>query len=130
MMRLLAHLVRAPLPAAKNSRRGMRLAPERGLRGRESGDRDAERRARDVVEMNGLAERDRGGIATVLAADANLEVRSDRAATLGGDLDEFSDANGIERHERVGGQQPLRGVDAEEGGDVVARDAQRRLGEV
>src|SRR5205807_2778972 len=47
---------------------------ERGLRGGEPRDRHPERRARDIVEPDLVAEGDRGGISRVLAADAELEV--------------------------------------------------------
>ena len=52
---------------------------ERGVRGGQPGDRDAERRARHVVETDLVAERDRIGIAAVLAADAELEIGTRRA---------------------------------------------------
>ena len=77
-----------------------RLA-ERRLRRREAGDRHAEGRAGDVVEPSLLAEGDRGRIAAVLAADAELDVRARRAAALGGDADQFADAVLVERDERV-----------------------------
>ncbi len=41
----------------------------------EPSDRDTERRARHVVEADALEELDRGGIATVLATDAALQLR-------------------------------------------------------
>jgi hypothetical protein len=44
------------------------------LRGGEAGDRDAEWGARDVIETRLFAEGDRGVVAAVLAADAELEV--------------------------------------------------------
>ncbi len=58
-----------------SSRLARRVAPQRRLRGGEAGDRHAEGRAGDVVEADGLAERDRGRIAAVLAADAELDAR-------------------------------------------------------
>ena len=80
----------------KRSCRRMRLSPERRLRRGEAGDRDAERRARHVVEMRRLAEGDRGRIAAVLAADAELDVGPRRPAALDGDLDQFADADGVD----------------------------------
>ena len=59
---------------AAASRRARRLPAQRRLRGGEAGDRDAEGGARDVVEPRLFAEGDRGRIAAVLAADAELEV--------------------------------------------------------
>src|SRR5438034_1441148 len=71
------------------------------LRRSQTGDRDAVGGAADVVETHSLAERDRGRVAAVLAADAELDVRLHRPATLGGDADQVADAFLIEGHERV-----------------------------
>src|SRR5436309_2761147 len=68
-----------------------RLA-ERGLRRGETGDRHAVGRAGDVVEADLVAEGDGGGIAAVLAADADLELRARLAAARDADLDELADA--------------------------------------
>src|SRR5690606_22609750 len=46
---------------------------QRCLRRRESRDRDAERRAGDVVEARLVEELDRAGVPAVLAADAHLQ---------------------------------------------------------
>ena len=46
--------------------------------------------------MGVLAEGDRGRIAAVLAADAELDVRPGRPAALAGDGDQFADALGVE----------------------------------
>ena len=54
-------------------------ARQRGLGRRQAGDRHPERRAAHVVQPDLVAERDRLGIAAVLAADAKLDVRSRRA---------------------------------------------------
>src|SRR4051812_47950783 len=48
---------------------------DRRLRRRHPGDRDAERRAGHVVEPVAVEELDRVGVAPVLAADAELELR-------------------------------------------------------
>src|SRR6185436_16592734 len=58
------------------------LLPQRRLGRRQPRDRDSERRARHVVELDLMAERDRGWVAAVLAADANLEVLADAAAAF------------------------------------------------
>ena len=55
------------------------LAQRRLCRG-EARDRHAVRRARHVVEADLMTERHRGGIAAVLTADADLDVRSRLAA--------------------------------------------------
>ena len=48
-----------------------------------------------------MAERDGGGIAAVLAADADLEIGTRLAAARDADLDEFTDAVAIDRDERI-----------------------------
>ena len=55
---------------------------EGGLGGGEAGDGDAVGAARDVVQPDRLAERDRGRVAAVLAADAHLEPRPGLARPL------------------------------------------------
>src|SRR5689334_22706178 len=50
-----------------------RILTQRRLRRRKPRDRHAERRARYVVQIHLVAERDRRRIAAVLAADADLE---------------------------------------------------------
>jgi hypothetical protein len=78
--------------AGAPSRSGGRLASQRRLGRRQPRDRDAERRARDIVEPDALAECDAGGIAAMLAADAELDVRPRRPAALGGERHQLADA--------------------------------------
>ena len=66
----------------------------------------------------------------MFAAYAQLDFGTGRSPALGGDFHQFADAFLIERHERIGGQYAARGIPAKERGGVVARDAERRLGEV
>jgi hypothetical protein len=106
------------------------LPTQRSLRRREAGDRDAEGGARDIVEPRLFAEGDRGGIAAVLAADAELEVGTGLAAALSGDRDELANAFGVQGHEWIGLEQPFDSVDAEKGRGVVARQSERGLGEI
>src|ERR1700722_10596947 len=119
----------------KNDRRpalsgARRLPAQRRLRGGEAGDWNAKGGARDVVESRLFTEGDRGRIAAVFAADAELEVGPGRATALGGDGDEFADAFSVQGHERISLEQPLDGVKAKERRRVVARYAERGLGEV
>src|SRR4051794_24850745 len=72
------------------------LPEERHLRGREARDGDAEGRAGDVVEAHLAEEADRRGIAAVLAADPELDLRALRAAAERGHLDERADAHRVE----------------------------------
>ena len=74
---------------------------ERRLRRRQPGDRHSKRRARDIVEPELVAERDRGRIAAVLAADPELEVRPRLASAIDADAHELADAIAIDRHERI-----------------------------
>src|SRR5437660_1613137 len=92
------------------SRRGL---AEGCLRGGEAGDRHAVRRAGDVVEPDLVAERHRGGIAAVFAADADLEVCPRLAPALDADLDQFADAVAIDRDERIDLQNAARNIGAE-----------------
>ena len=66
----------------------------------------------------------------MLAADAELDVGPGPAPALDADPHELADAVLVDGDEGVGGQNPLLGVGAEEGRGVVARDAERRLGQV
>src|SRR5579883_1232091 len=94
--------------------RARQLLAERRLRGREARDRNAERRARDVVESDEVAELDRGRIAAVLAADAELEVLAHLAAALARDRDQFADAFAVDRDERIDRQDAFRRISPEE----------------
>src|ERR1700722_17488234 len=119
-----------PLEGRVRLCRARQLLAERCLGGGETRDRYAERRARDVVEPDLVAERDRGRIAAVLAADAELEVLAHLAAALARDRDQFADALAIDRDERIDGENALRGVGAEKARGVVAADAEGGLGEI
>ncbi len=78
-----------------------------------------------------MEERDRGRVAAVLAADAELEVGLDRASALGPERHELADALLIDRLERVLLEHAVLEVDREEPVlGVVAREADGRLREV
>src|SRR5581483_6201351 len=94
-------VTRRNTPAPFRDPRRLGSRSERGLRRREAGDCDAERRAGDVVEAEAVADADRRGVAAVLAADADLEAAPRAAALLHGDLHQAADADRIERLERV-----------------------------
>src|SRR5215208_2300036 len=85
-------------------RDGAVLHLQRGLRGGEARDGDAEGRAGDVVEAGQVAEGDGARLAAVLAADADLEPRLDRAPALRPHPDELADALAVQDLERVVGQ--------------------------
>ena len=67
----------------------------------QAGDRDAERRAGDVVQAHLVEEVDRLRVAAVLAADAELEVGAGGPAGLDGDADQRADAVPVDRLERA-----------------------------
>src|SRR5262249_39652830 len=71
------------------------------VRGGETGERHAVRRARHVVETHFVAEADRRRVATVLTADPELHVGPRRASPLDGQADELADTTRVERLERV-----------------------------
>src|SRR3990170_5666046 len=80
---------------------------ERGLGGRQPGDRYAEGRARDVVQPDLVAEPHRLGVAAVLAADAHFQIGARLAPEADRHLHELADAALIDRGERVLGQNLL-----------------------
>src|SRR4029077_10540776 len=85
---------------------------------------------RDVIQPNLVAERDGGGIAAMLAANADLEIGPRLAAARNRDLDEFPDAVAIDRNKRIDLQNSLGDVGAKESGGVVAADAIGRLRQI
>src|SRR5262249_49603232 len=106
---------------------------QRRLGGGEAGDGDALRRTADVVEADARAELHARRLAAMLAADADLQVRTLRPALRGAHLHQFADAFLIDRLERIAGDDVrlLRiGVRADERPVVVAADAQRGLRQV
>ena len=103
----------------------------RGLGGGQPRDRDAERRAGDVVQPDLVAEGDARRVAAVLAADADLQARSRGAARLGGDPHQLSDALAVEDLERVLRQDLAVDVLQQELAlRVVAAEAVGHLGQV
>src|SRR4029078_10767460 len=93
-------------------------------------DRYAERRTRYIVELGFVAEGNRSRVATMLTADADLELRTRLAAALDPDLHEFTDTLRVERYERIDRQNSPRGVNSEKARRVVARNAEGRLREI
>src|SRR6202012_774682 len=93
-------------------------------------DRHAIGRARDVVETDVVAEGDGGGIAAMLAANADLEVRPRLAAALHADLDELADSFAINRDEGIDLEDALGDVGTEEARGIVAADAVGRLRQI
>src|SRR5207248_8068326 len=114
----------ARLPQSSvSSGRSPWLAGQFGLGGGETSDRYAVGRARHVVEPDFAAELDRGGVAAMLAADAELDVGARLAAAFGGDPDHLADPGGVDRHKRVMLENPQLLVRVAEACRVVARNA-------
>src|ERR1700693_1430783 len=104
---------------------------ERGLGGCEASERDAVWRARDVVEAELVAEGDRRGLAAVLATDAHLQVLLHAPAALDGDPHQLPYPTLVEDLERVPLEDAVLEVARQELAlRVVAREAERRLGQV
>src|SRR5436190_15784721 len=97
---------------------------ERGLGGGEACDGNAERRARDVIERNLVAERDRSGVAAVLAADPDLELRLRLPTALDADPHQFAHALAVDGDERIARENPARHVGAEKARGVAAANAE------
>src|SRR5262249_61205566 len=76
------------------------------LGGGESCAGDEERRARDVVHPHLVAELDRRGLTTVLAADPHLEVGPPATPTVDAELDQLPHALLAEHPERIGRHEP------------------------
>src|SRR5436305_705516 len=95
---------------ARVLRRADGLLAQRRLCRRKPGDRHAKRRAGDIIESDPVAESDRGGVAAVLAADAELDVRPCAAAALDTDLDLFADILLVNRDERIGRKDAPRRI--------------------
>ena len=97
---------------------------------REAGDGHAVGRAGDVVKPDLLAEGDRSRVAAMLAANAELDVRTGRPAALRCDAHQLAHAFGIQRDEGILRDELLRHVVVHEIGRVVPADAIGRLGQV
>src|SRR6516165_6462119 len=120
-----------PLRAAlASSRLARRRLAKRGLRGSETGDGHAERRARDIVEGDPVAKCDRGRVAAVLAANPHFELWPRLAAAFDPDAHQFAHAFAVDGHERIARQDAARYVGAEKARGVVAADAVGGLREI
>ncbi len=91
-----------PTPTPPHKGEGFNVTPsnfhlaQRRLRGGQARDRHAERRTRHVIEPDFVAKGDRGRIAAVLAANAELEIFTDFAAALRGDAHKLADAVAVD----------------------------------
>ena len=97
---------------------------------RKSRDGYAERRAAHVGQAGLIAEIDGGRIASLLSADADLEVGTRGTALFDGHLDEQPDAVPVDGLERIGGKKLLVEVFVHESPYIVAAEAECHLREV
>src|SRR4051812_37794439 len=95
------------------------LFSKRSLRGGQTRDRHAERRAANVVEPDLVAEGYRAGLAAVLAADADLKPRLGCAPERRPGLDQLPDAVPVQHLERVVRQDFVLDVLGEEATRIV-----------
>ena len=96
----------------------------------EACDRHTKGRAGDVVKADLVAELDGGRIAAVLTADAAVEFGTGASAELDRHLHQLADADGVEAGEGIGLVDLVLIVCGKELACVVAREAERHLGEV
>src|SRR5438477_13076943 len=106
------------------------LLLQRRLRRRQPRDRHPEWTAAHVVEADLVAELDGIGLAAVLAADADFEIRLGLAAALDPELHEAADAVEIDDLEWVFGDQVVLHVGANKAAVVVSAHTQARLRQV
>src|SRR5690606_2852389 len=92
--------------------------------------RHPERAAADVIQPNLVAELDRLGIATMLAANAALELLLDATSLLDSHLDQLANAVDVDRLERVDLQDVVPEVIGQERVDVVTAVPERHLRQV
>lgn len=103
---------------------------DRSLSGGESCDGNTERAAGNVAQTDVVAELHGGGVAALLAADAQLDVRAGLTAKFGSHLDEAADAGLIQLGERIGLVDLAVIVGSEELARVVTAEAVGQLGQV
>ena len=100
------------------------------LGGRQAGDGNTVWGARDIVEPHLMAKLNAGRLATMLSADAYLEVRPGRATPPDPNLYHLSDPFDINGRKGVGLEDALLHVEGEELPDVVPAVAEHHLGHV
>src|SRR4029077_9689991 len=84
----------------------------------------------DVIQPDFLEEMNRRGVAPVLTADAELDVRPRLSALFHRGADQEADANRVNRAERILVENFLVLVRPKELADVVAREPERGLRQI
>ena len=100
------------------------------LRGSQTGDGHTEGRAGHVVQAHLVAELHAGGVAAVLAADAQAQVGTGGAAQLRGHLDQLAYALLVQVSERIALVDLVVVVVAQELARVVTAEAEGHLGQI
>src|SRR6476660_5612658 len=118
----LAHLPILRRIRESGSSLACRILAERGLRRRQPCDRHAERRARDIIERELVAEGHRGWIATVLAANADLELGARLATAFDPDAHKLAHALAVDGDEGIKRNNSARHVEAEKARRVITAD--------
>src|SRR5258708_21306053 len=103
---------------------------QRGLRGGQAGNRDAEGGATDVAQAEAMTELHARWFTPVFAANAELNAGAALAAQGAGHLHELADAGLVDAREWILFHDLQFGVSAEEPAGVVAAHAQRRLRQI
>ena len=106
------------------------LFGNRGLTRRQARHRHAERRARHVVQADGMAEEDRWCITTVLPADAQLEIAPSGASLHTSSLNQLADPGRVKRSKWVHWQDALGQVVGQERSNVITAVTEGHLREV
>src|SRR2546427_556579 len=104
--------------------------PDAGLRGRQPGGGNHERRARDIGHPRAMAKLDRRRLSPVLPADPDLEVGARPPPPLDADPHQLANALRVEDAERVSSHELPLEVEREELAHVVAAVAVGELGQV
>src|ERR1700744_1568421 len=101
-------------PYARHLRLADSRLAERGLRGRKPCDRHAIGRAGYVIQPDLMTEGDGSGIAAMLAANANLQIRTSLAPSCNADLHQFTNAIAVHRDKGIDLQDTLGNIGTEE----------------
>src|SRR5881628_200594 len=107
-----------------------RLARDHRLRRCQSRDRHTVRRTAHIVESHLITKLDRWGIAAVLAADSDFELRTGGPALLHAGPHKRPNTFTIQFLERVGLEDSLRHVVGDDLTRIIARETESRLSQV
>src|SRR4051794_35150353 len=96
----------------------------------QSSDGNPEGRTGDVIKADLVTEDDRGRISSMLATDAQFNIRPGCAAFLTGDFDQLANTVLIERDKWIIGKKAAFNVKWQELAGVVTREAKSGLGQI